>query len=101
MPPEMINSVIMFEKEQADDQFWLKTDCEEEDVDFNIKRLALEKDETYIKIQEEWKEKSQKFLNERQAEAAEQQAKAKERQEAFLKQQQEASHVEETAPETE
>lgn len=83
MPPEMINSVIMFEKEQADDSFWLKTEAEEEDVDHNIKRLDLENDDTYKKIQQEWKEKSEKFLAERQAEAAEQQAKAKERQEAY------------------
>lgn len=62
MPPEMINSVIMFEKEQADDQFHLKTGFEEEDVDFNIKRLGLEKDDEYKKITDEWKEKSDKFL---------------------------------------
>jgi hypothetical protein len=98
MPPEMINSVIMFEKEQADDSFWLKTGFEEEDVDHNLKRLSLEKDDDYLKISEEWKEKSEKFLNERQAEAAEQQRVMKERQEAYLKSQQEASHVEETTP---
>lgn len=55
MPSEMINTIIMFEKEKADDQFYLDTDgLEEDDVDFNVKRMDLENDADYKKIQEDW-----------------------------------------------
>lgn len=70
MPSEMINTVIMFEKEKADDTFWLETEgLDEDDVDHTIKVLKLEKDEEYLKIQQQWKEKSEQFLKERAQEA--------------------------------
>lgn len=55
LPSEMINTVIMFEKEKADDQFWLDTDgLEEDDVDHNVKKMKLEDDAEYKKITSEW-----------------------------------------------
>lgn len=40
----MINSIILFEKEKADDEFWDETGFEEEDVDNGVKKLQAEKD---------------------------------------------------------
>merc|ERR1719230_2157150 len=70
MPPEMINTIILFEKDRADDQFFVDTEgLEEEDIDHNVKRLELEKDDEYKKIAEQWKKKSEDFLAARQKEA--------------------------------
>lgn len=69
MPTEMINTVILFEKDKADDQFWVETGYEEEDVESSVKTLDMEKDADYIKITEEWALKSKTFLAERQNEA--------------------------------
>jgi len=65
MPTEMINTVILFEKDKADDQFWVETGYEEEDVESSVKTLDMEKDADYIKITEEWALKSKTFLAER------------------------------------
>lgn len=100
MPPEMINTVIMFEKEQADDQFFFDTGFQEEDVDFNIKRLKMEEDEEYKKITSEWQKKSQGFLEERQKEAAMQMAKQRAHIEKMKKAKQEASSIETTPAES-
>lgn len=70
MPTEMINTVILFEKDKADDQFWVETGFEEEDVEASVKTLDMEKDAEYVKITEEWAAKSKTFLAERQNEAA-------------------------------
>lgn len=96
MPPEMINTVIMFEKEQADDQFAEDTGFQEEDVDHNIKRLKLEEDADYKKVTTEWAEKSQKFLAERQAEAQAHAQKMQQKKAAMAKAKQEASSIETT-----
>ena len=96
MPPEMINTVIMFEKEQADDQFFFATGFQEEDVDSNIRRLKLEEDEEYKKITNEWTEKSQKFLADRQAEAKAAMEKQQAKMEQLKKAKQEASSIETT-----
>lgn len=65
MPSEMINSVILFEKEKADDQFYVETGFEEDDVDFSVKEAKMEADEEYKKIVEEYATKSKVFLAQR------------------------------------
>lgn len=72
MPPEMINTVILFEKDRADDQFWVETGFEEEDVEKAIISLKLEDDPTLKKIKEEWEAKSAAYLQERAQEAMKQ-----------------------------
>lgn len=65
MPADMINSVILFEKEKADDQFFVETGVEEDDVDHSIRTLKLEQDAEYKKIMAEYEEKSKSFLAQR------------------------------------
>jgi len=65
----MINAVIKVEKLKADDKFFIETGIEEEDVEPSIKRLNLEEDDEYKQIVEEFKKKSEDFLNEKQEEA--------------------------------
>jgi len=65
MPSSMINTVIIFEKDKADDQFFVQTGFEEEDVDFNVKKHELEKDEAYTKMIKEAEAKSSTFLADR------------------------------------
>ncbi len=72
MPPEMINTVILFEKDRADDQFWVETGFEEEDVEKAIVTLKLENDPQLKKIKEEWEAKSKAYLQERAQEAVQQ-----------------------------
>jgi len=72
MPPEMINTVILFEKDRADDQFWIETGFEEEDVEKAIATHKLENDPQLKKIKEEWEAKSNAFLQERAQEAVKQ-----------------------------
>lgn len=69
VPHNMINAVIKVEKLKADDNFFLTTGIEEEDVEPSIKRLDLEKDEEYQEILSEFKKKSEEFLKEKQKEA--------------------------------
>lgn len=65
MPSEMINSVILFEKEKADDQFFVETGVEEDDVDHSVKETNMEADEEYKKIVDDYAEKSKTFLAQR------------------------------------
>ena len=59
MPPAMINTIILFEKDRADDAFFDETGFEEEDVEHNVKRLEMNvKDDEYKKLTEEWATKS-------------------------------------------
>lgn len=69
MPSEMINSIIIFEKENADDQFNFDTGKEEEDVEYNVKRLKMEDDEDYKKMTGDMEAKSKAFLEDRQKES--------------------------------
>jgi len=69
MPSEMINSIIIFEKENADDQFNFDTGKEEEDVEYNVKRLKMEEDEDYKKMTGDMEAKSKAFLEDRQKES--------------------------------
>jgi len=69
MPSEMINSIIIFEKENADDQFNFDTGREEEDVEYNVKRLKMEEDEDYKKMTSDMEAKSKAFLEDRQKES--------------------------------
>jgi len=80
MPPEMINTVIMFEKDRADDQFWVETGFEEDDVEKSIVTLKMVDDPQLKKIKEEWEAKSAAYLKERANEAVMQQQKAQARQ---------------------
>ena len=70
----MINSIILFEKEKADDEFWDETGFEEEDVDTGVKNLKAMKDDgfdaEYKKITEEWEAKSKAYLDEKSKQAA-------------------------------
>lgn len=79
MPAEMINSVINFEKEKADDQFYIETGFEEEDVEHSVKALKLMEDPDLKKITSEYEEKSRIFLEQRKAEAAAAYAQARQR----------------------
>ena len=65
----MINALIKVEKLKADDQFFNGFGIEEEDVEPSIKRLALDQDEEYKKIVEEWTAKSREFLAEKKRES--------------------------------
>jgi hypothetical protein len=76
MPSEMINTVILFEKDKADDTFWVETGFEEEDVESAVKTLKLEDDAELMKIKTEWEAKSKEYLDERAQEAMQMQAKA-------------------------
>lgn len=70
MAPQMINAVIKVEKLKADDHFFNETGIEEEDVEPNIKRMALENDEEFKAIIEEFKKKSDDFLASKKDETA-------------------------------
>ena len=91
MPAEMINSVINFEKEKADDQFFIETGFEEEDVEHSVKALKLTEDPELKKITSEFEEKSRIFLEQRKAEAAAAYAQARQRQEQMRKMKEEES----------
>lgn len=69
LEPAMINALIKVEKLRADDQFFIDTGIEEEDVEPSIKRLQLEKDPEYLKVAGEWSEKSKAFLEEKRQES--------------------------------
>lgn len=62
MPSEMINTVILFEKDKADDTFWVETGFEEEDVESAIKALKMDDDTELMKIKTEWEAKSKEYL---------------------------------------
>lgn len=81
MPSEMINTVILFEKDKADDTFWVETGFEEEDVEAATKTLKLEDDAELVKIKSEWESKSKDYLQERAQEAMAAQAKAQQQRE--------------------
>lgn len=81
MPSEMINTVILFEKDKADDTFWVETGYEEEDVEAATKTLKLEDDAELVKIKTEWEAKSKEYLQERAQEAMAVQAKAQQQRE--------------------
>ena len=91
MPAEMINSVINFEKEKADDQFFIETGFEEEDVEHSVKALKLTEDPELKKITSEYEEKSRIFLEQRKAEAAAAYAQARQRQDQLRKMKEEES----------
>lgn len=91
MPADMINSVIMFEKEKADDQFFVETGVEEDDVEHTVKALKLDQDAEYKKIVSEYEEKSKTFLAQRQQEAAQAFEQMKRRQEQLQKMKEEES----------
>jgi len=69
--PQMINAVIKVEKLKADDKFFNETGIEEEDVEPNIKRLDLEKDDEFKAIIEQYKKESEDFLATKKDETAE------------------------------
>jgi hypothetical protein len=68
--PQMINAVIKVEKLKADDHFFNETGIEEEDVEPSIKRLSLEEEEEFKAIIEEFKQKSEAFLESKKDETA-------------------------------
>lgn len=68
--PQMINAVIKVEKLKADDHFYNETGIEEEDVEPSIKRLNLEEEEEFKAIIEEFKQKSEAFLESKKDETA-------------------------------
>lgn len=78
LQPQMINALIKVEKLKADDVFFNESGIEEEDVEPSIKRLALEKEDEYKKIVDEWSKKSADFLEEKKKESEEMMAKMKE-----------------------
>lgn len=69
--PQMINAVIKVEKLKADDKFFNETGIEEEDVEPNIKRMDLEKDDEFKAIIEQYKKESEEFLASKKDETAE------------------------------
>lgn len=68
LPPNVINNVIKIEELRAGDQFFYETGIEESDVEPNMKRLNMDKDEECKAIIAEFAEKSKKFLADKQAE---------------------------------
>ena len=60
--PSLINSRVRTEEIKQSDILFLKTGIEEADVEPSIERLGLKEDDDYNKIINEWKEKSQAFL---------------------------------------
>ena len=68
--PQMINAVIKVEKLKADDQFFIDTGIEEEDVEPSIKRLGLEEDEEFKAVIEDFKKQSEDFLTSKKDETA-------------------------------
>lgn len=70
IPPQMINAIIKVEKLKADDEFFNAFGLEEEDVEPSVKRLALDKDEEFMAVINEWEAKSKTFLDSKKDETA-------------------------------